>query len=62
MIYALLGDLQIGSDGLPADLPVGPTLLVLAALLMNANRQMSKAALMRVAWGGEEVGEAQLPK
>ncbi|HET9898775.1 MAG TPA: BTAD domain-containing putative transcriptional regulator [Streptosporangiaceae bacterium] len=64
MIYRLLGELQVvGEDGLLVDLPGGATLIVLAALLVNANRRMSKTALIRAAWGGEgEVGEAQLPK
>jgi len=62
VIYRLLGELEIGDDGPLVDLPGGPTLILLAALLVNANRRMSKSALIRVAWGGEDVGEAQLPK
>lgn len=62
MIYRLLGDLKIGTEDLLTELPVGPTLLVLTALLVNANRRISKSALIRVAWGEDDVGEAQLPK
>jgi DNA-binding SARP family transcriptional activator len=61
MIYSLLGDLEIGGRGDEIRLPVGPTLIVLAALLINANRRMSKTDLIRAAWGGE-IAEAQLHK
>lgn len=36
--------------------------MLLAGLLINANRRMSKADLIRVAWGNDEVKEAQLHK
>lgn len=62
MIYRLLGELQIGDDGRLLDLPSGATLTLLAALLINVNRRMSKSALIRLAWGDSTVGEAQLPK
>jgi DNA-binding SARP family transcriptional activator/tetratricopeptide (TPR) repeat protein len=62
LIYRLLGELEIGEDGHLLRLPGGPTLILLAALLVNANRRMSKSYLIRVAWGNDEVGEAQLPK
>jgi DNA-binding winged helix-turn-helix (wHTH) protein len=62
VIYRLLGELQIGEDGLQLDLPSGATLILLAALLINANRRMSKSALIRLGWGDTRVGEAQLPK
>jgi DNA-binding SARP family transcriptional activator/tetratricopeptide (TPR) repeat protein len=62
MTYLLLGDLEIRAGGGWLDLPTGPTLRVLAALLLNVNRPMSKADLMRAAWEGEEVQEAQLHK
>jgi DNA-binding SARP family transcriptional activator/tetratricopeptide (TPR) repeat protein/DNA-binding Xre family transcriptional regulator len=61
MPYALLGDLEIGWRGEAVKLPAGPTLIVLAALLINANRRVSKADLIRAAWDGE-VAEAQLHK
>lgn len=61
-MYRLLGDLEIGAKDQLVELPVGPTLLVLTALLVNVNRRMSKSALIRVAWGDDEVGEPQLPK
>jgi DNA-binding SARP family transcriptional activator/tetratricopeptide (TPR) repeat protein len=62
MIYRLLGELEIGREGQLADLPVGPTLIVLAVLLANANRPVSKADLIRTAWGSADVKEAQLHK
>lgn len=62
MIYRLLGELQIGEGDRLLDLPSGPTLTLLAALLINANRRMSKATLTRLAWPDGPVGEAQLPK
>jgi DNA-binding SARP family transcriptional activator/tetratricopeptide (TPR) repeat protein len=62
MTYRLLGDLEIAADARLLPLPTGPTLRVLAALLLNVNRPMSKGDLMRTAWGGEEVQEAQLHK
>ena len=61
MIYSLLGDLEIGRRGDVIRLPVGPTLIMLAALLINANRRMSKADLIRAAWGGE-ISDAQVYK
>jgi DNA-binding SARP family transcriptional activator/tetratricopeptide (TPR) repeat protein len=62
VIYRLLGELEVGRDGRLVDLPSGPTLIVLAALLVNANRRMSKTDLIRTAWGDEDVAEAQLHK
>jgi DNA-binding SARP family transcriptional activator/tetratricopeptide (TPR) repeat protein len=62
VIYRLLGELEIGEDGPLLDLPGGPTLIMLAALLVNANRRMSKTELIRAAWGTDDVEEAQLYK
>ena len=62
MIYRLLGELEIGEGSRLLHLPGGPTLVVLAALPVNANRRMSKTELIRVAWGGDGVEEAQLYK
>jgi len=62
MIYRLLGNLQIGEDDQAADLPGGHNLLVLAALLINAGRRMSKNELLTAAWGSDQVSEAQLHK
>lgn len=62
VIYRLLGELEIGPDGQLLDLPSGTTLTLLAALLLNANRRMSKTDLIRAAWGTEDVNEAQLHK
>src|SRR5215472_12089187 len=61
-IYRLLGELEISHEGPLVKLPGGPTLVVLAALLVNANRRMSKTELIRAAWGNDEVSEAQLYK
>jgi DNA-binding SARP family transcriptional activator/tetratricopeptide (TPR) repeat protein len=62
VIYRLLGELEIGENGRLVDLPTGPTLLLLAVLLVNANRTMSKHDLIRAAWGHEGTAEAQLHK
>src|SRR5215471_6592197 len=62
MIYRLLGELRIGPDGQLVRLPGGPSLLLLAALLLSANRKMSKTDLIRAAWGTDEMSEAQLYK
>jgi DNA-binding SARP family transcriptional activator/tetratricopeptide (TPR) repeat protein len=62
VIYRVLGELEIGGDGGLLELPGGPSLVVLAALLVNVNRQMSKTELIRAAWGGDDVSEAQLHK
>jgi DNA-binding SARP family transcriptional activator/tetratricopeptide (TPR) repeat protein/DNA-binding Xre family transcriptional regulator len=62
MAYRMLGELEIGVPGRLIDLPAGATLMVLAALLINANRSVSKAMLIHLAWDSDDVGEAQLPK
>jgi DNA-binding SARP family transcriptional activator/tetratricopeptide (TPR) repeat protein len=62
VIYRLLGELEIGLDDRTVDLPGGHKLIVVAALLINANQRMSKTALLQAAWGSAEVSEAQLHK
>ena len=62
VIYRLLGELEIGPDGRSLDLPGGSALIVLAVLLVSANRRISKTDLIRAAWGIEDVEEAQLHK
>jgi DNA-binding SARP family transcriptional activator/tetratricopeptide (TPR) repeat protein len=62
VIYRLLGELEIGRDSQLLDMPGGHTLIVLAALLVNVNRRMSKTELIRAAWGNDDVEEAQLYK
>lgn len=63
MRYGILGDLEVrGPDGALVGLPRGHTLAVLAALLMRPNRGLSTADLLAAAWGGTEVGPAQLHK
>ena len=62
MIYGLLGELTIGQDEQVLDLPAGHSLIVLAALLINANHWVSKEDLIRAAWGPDGVKEAQLHK
>src|ERR1700745_3049425 len=55
VIYRLLGELQIGPDDGSAGLPSGPTLIILADLLMHANKRVSKIELIRAAWGKDDV-------
>jgi DNA-binding SARP family transcriptional activator/tetratricopeptide (TPR) repeat protein len=62
VIYRLLGNLEIGLDGQSLALPGGHNLVVLAALLVNANQRMAKNELLKSAWGSDEVSEAQLHK
>ena len=62
MIYELLGELEVLGDGGPIDLPGGHALAVLAGLLVNVNRRVSKADLIRVAWDDAGTMEAQLHK
>ncbi len=61
-MYRLLGELEIGPDDGLIDLPSGPTLVILAALLVHANQRISKTDLIRAAWGKDDVQEAQLHK
>jgi DNA-binding SARP family transcriptional activator len=60
MIFRILGQLAVG-DGRAA-LPTGHQLTVLAVLLINPNRRVSRAELMRWAWGGTDVRPTQLDK
>ena len=62
MIYRVLGKLKISTDDRPVELPTGKALRVLAALLLNPNRQLSTAELIRAAWGRVDVDPAQLHK
>lgn len=62
MFYRVLGDLELGAETDLLPLPAGRSLLVLVALLLHANRRISKTELLRAAWGDAEVGEAQVPK
>lgn len=62
MIYRLLGEFQVGPDGKLLRLPGGPSLFLLAALLLNVNTKMSKTDLIRAGWGTDEVSDAQLYK
>jgi DNA-binding SARP family transcriptional activator/tetratricopeptide (TPR) repeat protein len=62
VIYKVLGELEIGRGGRLIELPGGHTLVVLAALLINPNRRISKVELIRAAWGNDDVDEAQLYK
>src|SRR3712207_7942173 len=52
-------DLELGDDTRLLDLPGGHNLIVLAALLVNANRRMSKTELIQAGWGTADVHEAQ---
>ena len=60
MTFRILGQLAVG-DGRVA-LPTGHQLTVLAVLLINPNRRVSRAELMRWAWGPAEVRSTQLDK
>jgi DNA-binding SARP family transcriptional activator/tetratricopeptide (TPR) repeat protein len=62
VLYRLLGELEIGADGQLLELPGGPAIVILAALLLNVNRRVSKADLIRAAWGDEGIDDAQLHK
>ncbi|WP_328458395.1 AfsR/SARP family transcriptional regulator [Amycolatopsis sp. NBC_00438] len=62
MIYKLLGELDVRHEGRGLDLPTGYALTLLGALLLNANRQMSHADLLKAAWGSTAVGITQLHK
>ena len=62
VIYGLLGELEVRGDGGPIDLPSSHALAVLAGLLVNVNRRVPKADLIRVGWGEAGTSEAQLHK
>jgi DNA-binding SARP family transcriptional activator len=61
--YRVLGELTVSKDGeLCDDMPTGRAQLVLAALLISANRRLSVAELLRVAWDRTDVEPIQLQK
>lgn len=62
VIYGLLGELEVVGDDGPIDLPSSHALAVLAGLLVNVNRRVAKADLIRVGWGESGTSEAQLHK
>lgn len=64
MIYGVLGELEVRdpSSGMPLRLPPGRQLSVLAALLIQPNKRLSHADLLRMGWGSADVAEAQLHK
>jgi DNA-binding SARP family transcriptional activator len=64
VIYGVLGELEVRDphSGLPLRLPPGRQLNVLAALLIQPNKRLSHADLLRMGWGTTEVAEAQLHK
>ncbi|MGE5156033.1 MAG: BTAD domain-containing putative transcriptional regulator [Betaproteobacteria bacterium] len=62
MLFRVLGDLDIGDGEHRVTLPGGHVRTVLAALLVNANRQLSAAELLMVAWGHTDVDPTQLHK
>src|SRR5262249_7122496 len=62
VIYRVLGELAIGRGVDHLSLPRGHRLTVLGVLLLNANRRMSTADLLRAAWGRADVDETQLHK
>jgi DNA-binding SARP family transcriptional activator/tetratricopeptide (TPR) repeat protein len=62
VIYHILGELEIWNNGERLALPTGHRLTVLAILLVNANRRVSSAELLRAVWGSVDVDETQLHK
>lgn len=64
MIYGVLGEVEVRDphSGLPLRLPPGRQLNVLAALLIQPNKRLSHADLLRMGWGKADVAEAQLHK
>jgi DNA-binding SARP family transcriptional activator len=58
----MLGELVIGRDGDRLPLPRGHRLIVLAVLLINANRRVSTPRLLQAGWSREHVVETQLHK
>jgi DNA-binding SARP family transcriptional activator len=64
VIYGVLGELEVRDPrgGQPLRLPPGRQLNVLAALLVQPNKRLSHADLLRMGWGTAEVAEAQLHK
>jgi DNA-binding SARP family transcriptional activator len=64
VIYGVLGELEVRDprDGRPLRLPPARQLNVLAALLIQPNKRLSHADLLRMGWGTTDVAEAQLHK
>lgn len=64
MIYGVLGELEVRDphSGLPLALPPGRQLNVLAALMIQPNKRLTQADLLRMGWGRTDVAEAQLHK
>ncbi|GAA2905169.1 SARP family transcriptional regulator [Actinoplanes cyaneus] len=64
MIYGVLGELEVRDprSGMPLELPPGRQLNVLAALLIQPNKRLPQADLLRMGWGRTDVAEAQLHK
>src|SRR5262245_30301225 len=60
--YAVLGELVIRHDERPVPLPTGAALRVFTKLLLNANRTVAKASLLRAGWGPVDIDEVQLHK
>ncbi len=64
MIYGVLGQLEVRDpvSGCPLPLPPGRQLKVLAGLMIQPNKRLTHADLLRIGWGTPEVHEAQLHK
>jgi DNA-binding SARP family transcriptional activator len=64
VIYGVLGELEVRDprSGQPLRLPPGRQLNVLAALLIQPNKRLSHADLLRMGWGTPGTAEAQLHK
>jgi DNA-binding SARP family transcriptional activator len=59
MEFRMLGPLEVVRDGEPVELAGGKARLLLAALLVNANRVVSTDRLLEILWGDELPGSAQ---
>src|SRR5512142_2324462 len=62
MMYRVLGPLVVGDERHRGSPRTGIRQSVLALLLLNANRVVPTADLLRTVWGSDEVDETQLHK
>jgi DNA-binding SARP family transcriptional activator/tetratricopeptide (TPR) repeat protein len=62
LCYRILGEFTMWDGEQQVPLPRGTRLAVLGVLLLNANRRMSTADLLRAGWGRIDMDETQLHK
>jgi tetratricopeptide (TPR) repeat protein/DNA-binding SARP family transcriptional activator len=62
LCYRILGEFTMWDGERQVPLPRGTRLAVLGVLLLNANRRMSTADLLRAGWGRTDMDETQLHK